>query len=125
MIAWGLEKKALVANIWGLVINAAVISILIPKYGMYGAAVGTIFSEGIVVIILAIYFKRQTGSFFAGTFVKILIISIIAILPGAFLKYYFHLPYIGIGVSALMLILMGMIFKIFTVKNLKEYVLKK
>lgn len=125
MIAWGLEKKALVANVWGLIINAAVISVLIPKYGMYGAAIGTMFSEGIVVIILAIYFKKQTGSLFAGTFLKIAGISVLAILPGAFLKYYFHLPYVGIGVSALMIVLMGMFFKVFTIKDLKGYIKKR
>lgn len=125
LIAWGLEKKALVANIWGLAINAAVISVLIPKYGMYGAAIATMFSEGIVVVILAIYFRKQTGSLFMGTFLKIAGISILAILPGAFVKYYFHLPFIGIGISVIMLIIMGMVFKLFTIKDLKEYIKKK
>jgi O-antigen/teichoic acid export membrane protein len=124
LIAWGLEKKALMANIWGLIINAAVISVLIPKYGMYGAAIGTMFSEAIVMVILAMYFKRQTGRLFSQIFLKVFGISIIAILPGALLKYYFHLPYIGIAVSVVMLLVMGFVFKVFTMKNLKEYIQK-
>jgi O-antigen/teichoic acid export membrane protein len=125
MLAWGLEKKALVANICGLVINAILISILIPQYGMYGAAVGTIFSEAIVAVVLAYYYRKQTGSMFTGMFLKILGISVLAILPGALFKYYFHLPYIGIGISVVMLVLAGMFFKIFTIKDLKEYIKKR
>ncbi len=124
LIAWGLEKKALVANIWGLVINVAVISFLIPKYGMYGAAIGTLFSEAIVVVLLSLYFRKQTGTLFLKIFPKIALISIMAILPGAFFKYYLHLPYYGIAISVVMFVLLGFVFKLFTISDIKGFIQK-
>lgn len=61
LIPAGMEKKLLIAEIWGAAFNFCANLFVIPRYSIEGAALTTVISE-IIVWLLCVYFcKRELG----------------------------------------------------------------
>jgi len=120
LMAWGKEKLCLFGNIGGLAANAILNVILIPKYGMYGAAIATISSEIAVMIILAIYFYKTTGSLFIKDIWKWLLVVLCSIIPAFAIKTYLEMPMLSIVTSIILFIVMTFLFKVLSFKELKK-----
>lgn len=125
LIAWGKEKQCLMANIFGLLVNAILNFILIPQYGMYGAAIATIFSELIVGVVLAYYFYREAKVLHLNKMLLYIIISLLTVAPGYLIKLYFDMPWLGMIVAVLLFIPLNLIFKTLTISELKKLRTKK
>jgi O-antigen/teichoic acid export membrane protein len=124
LMAWGKEKLCLIGNIGGLTANFILNLILIPKYGMYGAATATIVCEATVMIILGYFFKKQTGHLYLGKLHVWILVAICSLLPGYAVKNYLNMPFVAIGLSLVLFIAMNFAFKTITPNQLKSIIKK-
>ena len=53
------EKIYIIATFSGAFVNVVLNSLLIPKTGALGAAIGTLFAEGVVLFVEAIYIREK------------------------------------------------------------------
>ena len=60
MVPLGMEKKVLISEILGAVVDLVINAILIPRFGASGAAIGTLIAE-IVVLCYQLYVVRGEG----------------------------------------------------------------
>ena len=66
MIAWNQHKKYLLVVASGAGANILANIILIPLYGIYGAAIATVIAET-AVFVMAIYFNKKIFGLFTDT----------------------------------------------------------
>ncbi len=121
---WNKEKDVMYSIIAGALVSIVLNTILIPKYGSVGAAMGTIASEVIVGICLTYYLYKSTNKYYLIPLLKFVLFSGIS----CGLGYLVHIngihSVIGGLVSIIVFILLNMIFKTVTIKELKGYLKK-
>lgn len=123
LISWKQERKVIYANIVGLIINVGLNIALIPKYGMYGSAVATIFCEFGVLVVMIRVFKTIHNKLYFKEIFEFIPITFIAFLPIYLLKSEIH-PIVGIVISSIIFIGTTFAFKIITINEIKS-LLKK
>lgn len=82
LIAWKKERTVVFANVAGLVINILVNILLIPRYGYYGAAIGTIACEFAVLSVLIYIFKKEQSTIYLKNILMIIAIALPTYLLG-------------------------------------------
>lgn len=98
LIAWKKERTVVFANIAGLIINIITNLALIPKYGYFGAAIGTISCELAVLSVLIYIFKKEQSTIYLMNILKIVAIG----LPAYFIGYELLLS--GVNIYAVFVI---------------------
>ncbi|MGE5479681.1 MAG: flippase [Chloroflexota bacterium] len=86
LVAWGHEKKILPGNVAGLIMNICLNIYFIPRYGAYGAAYSTIFSELAVLAYFSVIFYKVAGKLYLKETLLPLAIAIVACLPGLYFE---------------------------------------
>ncbi len=81
LIAWNREKQVFWANLAGAVINVSANILLIPEYGIFGAAIAMFCSELTVMIILGIMYLKAVKKTYAFRYVRALLIGLISFGP--------------------------------------------
>ena len=61
MMAWDLQKPYMWAVLAGAVVNVALNSVLIPPFGMVGAAAATLSAQSTVLVLICRLYHRATG----------------------------------------------------------------
>ena len=90
-VPYGEERKVLISEIAGAVVDVMINLALIPKYGPAGAAVGTLVAEAVVLAVQAYFFRQMAGEEryealrFPGFFKELGVIRIVGALSVAFL----------------------------------------
>lgn len=88
LLAWGEEKAYLKVVIGGAVTNVISNLVLIPPYGMAGAAISTLASEVVVFLIARREFHKRVGFRFDKKFLFILVIALVAFSCSFFIHDY-------------------------------------
>jgi PST family polysaccharide transporter len=70
LVAWDRERDYMAALVGGAVANVVLNLLLIPPYGIVGAAVATMLSEGAVLAVTAWLHYRVTATLYAGTVLR-------------------------------------------------------
>ncbi len=121
------RKKAnvvLYANLSGLVINVVSNIILIPMYGVIGAAISTIFSELTVTIVMTIIYKKFFQHHFTTNIITNLLIGLVGFSP-FLLTYFYNLNgYITLFLSSILYLILILGFKLTTIEEIRR-LLKK
>lgn len=76
LIAWNKEKALLYATIAGGLVNTILNFIVIPTYGMYGAAITTVLSEFAVFIVLVYLYRKISTRTYLEIMLKFMLFSI-------------------------------------------------
>lgn len=100
------EKFALLIVIFGFLTNFIANFILIPKYGAKGAAIGTLSSEFIVMIIPSIYLRKEM---FSADTVRVISQSLVSSLFMSFVLYYFLKINLQVALQVILSILIGIL----------------
>lgn len=88
MIPMGMEKYVLYSEIAGAAVNLAANSMLIPKFGASGAAVGTLLAETLVLLVQLWVLRAHLGRLFGGIQTgKMLAAAAIAAAAGIFVLH--------------------------------------
>ncbi len=123
LISWKEEKKVVKANIIGLIINAILNIILIPKYGMYGSAFATILCEFGVLISMMYIFRNTHSRIYLLEILKFIPITIISFIPFYFLKDTIN-PIFSIIFSSIIYFGISLAFKIIDINEIKTIIRK-
>lgn len=124
LIAAGLERQVLWANLTGLIFNAIFNFILIPEYNVFGAAIATIASElGVLLFLLYLFKKRFTNLHFKNLGIMFAV-SILGSLPFLINFIYETNFLILFTLSILFFIIFNFIFRTISIKEIKG-ILKK
>lgn len=124
LIAAGLERQVLWANLTGLIFNAIFNFILIPEYNVFGAAIATIASEFGVMLYLLYLFKKQFNHLHLNNLAIMLLVSILASLP-FIINYIVNVHFLLLfSVSILFFIIFNFVFRTISIKEIKG-ILKK
>lgn len=101
LIPHGLEKYYTKAVLFGAVIDIVLNVILMPSYGIYGAAIATLVAELVQMSIQTFYSRDYLKDRFdIGAIVKIVIFAVIAIIVVAFLRTVLNInPLVNIIIS--------------------------
>ncbi|TAL71102.1 MAG: flippase [Bacteroidetes bacterium] len=121
---WNKEKEVMYSIIAGAVVSIVLNFILIPKYGAFGAAIGTISSEVIVAIFLTYNLYNSVHKIYIFQLLKFLIFAGISCGLGYIAHRYGLNSIIGGLISIITFILINMILKTFTFKEIKGYFAK-
>jgi O-antigen/teichoic acid export membrane protein len=101
LIAWNRERSYMLAFSVGAVLNVLLDLLLIPKYGINGAAIGTLVCQAVVTIILATLHVRVAHQLYLGSFGRLSIVAGIGVGVPLALDAVFDWPlFVTIGVSA-------------------------
>lgn len=120
LLAWGKQKTVMYITIGSAILNIIGNLIFVPKYGIYGAAYTTIFSEIFVSVFLGIALSRFIKHY---NYVLILKYLIFGFFFGAisFFSYeYSNTLLIPIFVTLIMIFLLFVTCSTFKLKELKE-----
>ncbi len=123
LISWKEEKKVIVANLAGLLVNVILNSILIPIYGMYGAAIATVFCELSVLITIIFIFKKVFGKVYLKEIFEFAPIMLAAFIPVFYLKDFIN-PIFSILISIALYVGISLAFKVIDFDEFKA-LLKK
>jgi O-antigen/teichoic acid export membrane protein len=119
LIAAGMERQVLWANLAGLIANGVVNYLLIPEYNVFGAAIATIGSEVGVLLILIYLFKKKFGKLYLRNLLKIFLICLLSVSP-YLLNYFIDLNFIIVIMACILFfIILNFVFGTFSVKELK------
>jgi O-antigen/teichoic acid export membrane protein len=124
LIAWKKEKEVMVAIALGGIVNVILNFLLIPKYGVYGAAISTISCEFVVIIGVGYLYYRTIKILYLKELLKFIFISGIACGIG------YLLLFLGINVIISSFCCIGiyiainLLFKTFTIQELRGYITK-
>lgn len=95
MVPLGLEKRVLISEILGAVVDTIINWILIPKYGSMGAAIGTLVAEFTVLLVQLLSLWNYIKDIIFGiNWIKYLIITFITTFIGILLYKIFFNNYI-------------------------------
>lgn len=123
LIAWKQERKVIVANISGLVINVILNLILIPIINIYGAAIATILCEFTVLLVVVYIFKQNHNNLFFKDIFSFLPIIIISILPILIFREKFNFIF-----SLLLIVILyvgtSLVFKLIRIDEIKLMIKK-
>ncbi len=124
LLAWKMEKIVMFTNLAGLGINLLSNFILIPKYGMYGAALSSIFSEFTVLIGFSIIYFKTTGDLYLKNLAIALGIGVVSFAPGLLmLNAGAHAIFSSIC-SIIIFISITLLFKVITINEIRGYFAK-
>ena len=102
LMAWDLQTPYMWTVVAGGVANVILNVLLIPSYGMEGAAVATLASESVVFIGLVYLYRQTTGSTpFALLWRAVLAAAVGAVPPAAWAAYADWPVLVGVGTSVL------------------------
>ncbi|MFP4544758.1 MAG: flippase [Candidatus Kapaibacterium sp.] len=124
LIAWKKEKKAMYAIIAGGITSIISNYLLIPEFGPTGAAYASILSEFTIVIILLFYFKRETGKLFLTKTLRALVYVIPSVGVGYLASQNGLHTILAMLLSLLLFVGFNLIFKTFTIAEIKTYIKK-
>ncbi len=124
LLAWKKEKTVMLTNLAGLGINILSNFILIPKYGMYGAALSSIFSEFTVLIGFSIVYFKTTGNLYLKQLAIAISIGLVSFAPGVLLLNA-GLNAIFSGICCLIIFIsITLLFKVVTINEIRGYFAK-
>lgn len=92
LMAWNDEKAYMRAVLGGSAANIVLNLALIPRYGIVGAATATFLSEAIVMVGMAVRYRRHTGTLHPGMFGRAAVAAVGGGLVPALLVSAFGLP---------------------------------
>lgn len=69
-ISEGLQKYSTINTVVGAIVNVLLNFLLIPKYGIYGAAIATVFAQSVSSYFMNLAFKQTRSNFFRLTCIK-------------------------------------------------------
>ncbi len=124
MMAWNMEKLVVRANIAGLVINAIINSIFIPRYGVYGAATATIFSEIAVFTFIRIIFRRTNVSYSLTPMLKFGLIAVICFGPALYALNSGWNPILLMFLTSGTFFILTFVLKLITIEHIKGLIRK-
>lgn len=124
LMAKGKEKLCVLGNLGALAVNFLLNLILIPRYGMYGAAIATIAGEIAVTLILGYVFWKFIGRLYLAKLHIWIIVSGLSLMPAFAIKNYFGAPIPAIIVSIILFVGFNFIFKVITPEKIRG-VMKK
>jgi len=93
LLAWNKEKTIVYATLAGLIVNIPLNLILIPTYGIFGAASSSIFSELIVAVISIYIFSKTIETLYFSILIKIVFLLVLFFVI-IYLMIYFGLSLI-------------------------------
>ena len=121
LIAWKREKDVMISAISGGLVNLIMNIILIPEYGIYGAAISALTGELVICIVLVFFFYKVTGKLYFGIFFKMLLLSGVAGAAG-YAGMQLGLGSIISGIITITaFILINFVMKTVTISELKGY----
>jgi O-antigen/teichoic acid export membrane protein len=124
LIAWGKEKTVILANAAGGIINISANFILIPKFGVYGAAAAAVLSEFAVLVVLMVIFYKTMKKLYLLQLLPFLAIAGASCAAGYFaMTAGLNAILAGIG-SLIIFVLLNFGFKTITIKEIKSYLRK-
>jgi O-antigen/teichoic acid export membrane protein len=119
VISIGKQYKGLYVVIGMVIINIIFNIFLIPRYGLVGASISTVFTEFFATIFWIIFTKNYLKNFPFLTFFKIILINIICIIFMKFILYeYLILKIFGFLVIQMFLLIM---FRVFSKEEISEF----
>lgn len=125
LVAWKKEKQVMYAISIAGVVSTVLNFLLIPHYGTLGAAYTTICSELTVAIGLSVVFYKTIKKLYYFDFFKLLIFSLVSCFIG-YLLFKASIPAaVSFFISFVIFVLFNIIFKTFTIQELKRYFAKE
>lgn len=125
LIAWKMEKQAMIAIIIGCSFNIGLNFILIPAYSYHGAAFSALASELGVLAGLIYFFQNYLKKLYLLYYLKLLIIGVISGLIGYYsLSYNIH-PFIAIAISFIIFVVIVLLLKIISIEDIKKHIITK
>lgn len=124
LIAWKHENKVINATLIGLTLNLIVNMLLIPVYGLYGAAIATIFSELSVLTMMLFLFKKTHGNLYLSNLVKAFTATLIGVSPGFVMMALGLNMYLSVSVTVTACILIYLYTKLVDFNEIKGYLKK-
>ncbi len=121
LMAWNKEKQVMYAIGIGGIVSTIFNFLLIPHYGLTGAAIVTIVSEIAVMCGLAYINYKTIGKFFFPDLIKFFIYAAVSSAGGWYLTLLGINAIIASIISFLLFIGINLIFKSFTIAELKGY----
>ncbi len=119
VISIGKQYKGLYVVIGMVIINIIFNIFLIPRYGLVGASISTVFTEFFATIFWIIFTKNYLKNFPFLTLFKIILINIICIIFMKFILYeYLILKIFGFLVIQMFLLIM---FRVFSKEDISEF----
>jgi O-antigen/teichoic acid export membrane protein len=120
LYAWGMEKKVLISVSFGAIASLATNFLLIPFYGVNGAAIAAVINESIVAVSLSYYIKKNIGVTNWSMIIRYFIVSAFTCILCTYL-IDFGINLIAIGILGFAIILgYNFIFKTIKFKDLKQ-----
>ncbi|AAK80270.1 O-antigen/teichoic acid export membrane protein [Clostridium acetobutylicum] len=123
--AWNMEKKYLRAVVISSLFNLIINLLLTPKFGMNVAAIITVLSEVITILIMKYYSDKIIKVSKYTLFLKISIPCIGMGIITCTLKYYNVNIIFNIVLSALCYVTFVILFKYFTIEDIKKFAVRK
>ncbi|MCR3759874.1 flippase [Clostridium felsineum] len=123
--AFNMEKKYLKAVVVSSLFNLIINLILTPKFGMNVAALITVISEVITILIMKYYSDKVIKVSKYTLFLKILVPCIAMSLVTYILKYFNVNIIFNIVISALIYLVFIILFRYFTVADIKKFAVRK
>lgn len=113
LVAWDRERAFLFAFIASLALNVPLDFILIPRFGINGAAAGTAIAQGLSLAILFILHYRVTRRAYLGITLKISIACVVGVVGPVLVGQAFDWPLAVLIVSSIVLYaLFGYVFRL-------------
>ncbi|MCO5250154.1 MAG: flippase [Candidatus Kapabacteria bacterium] len=124
LISWKYEDKVIKATLIGLTLNVIVNMILIPIYGLYGAAIATIFSELSVLTMMLILFRKVHGNLYLPNLAKAFVATLIGVSPGFVMLALGLNMYLSVIVTVTACILIYLYTKLVDFNEIRGYLKK-
>jgi O-antigen/teichoic acid export membrane protein len=113
LIAWNEQRRLLAALGAGAIVNVILNLLLIPRYGIEGAAIATVLAEIAIIGTLLIIFHGLSLRIYSRDLVRSLLFALVAIGGPGLLRLHFDLPLlVSIILMALSFIVLAPIFGI-------------
>lgn len=119
LIAWNKERTVIYANFTGLAANLIFNFLLIPEYGYFGAALGTVACESAVMVVLMFIFYREQSNLFLPVIFKAFSIGLIAFSIGYFAIHFGLNIYLAFPLTLSLFILLIFKLKLIEMSEIK------
>ncbi|MFP4527340.1 MAG: flippase [Candidatus Kapaibacterium sp.] len=124
LIAWGMERQVILANLAGGATNIIANFILIPIWGVYGAATAAALSEFMVLAVLIAIFYKTMHKLYLGELIKFIPIAAVSCGAGYLLMQWEINAILSGTITLLIFALLNFAFKTITISEIREYLKK-
>ncbi len=122
LIAWKMEKQAMIAIIIGSSFNIILNFIVIPIYSYNGAALAALASEFGVSIGLSYFFFKHLKKFYLVYYFKLLLIGILSGSLGYYAMILNIHTFVAIAITFSIFVIIVFAFKIISIEDIKKYI---